>query len=223
MATTLNPLIKKMIISSVVLGLFAVVGTTMVAFTFDQTKEQIAENYRQATLKSIHQLIPPSKHDNDIFVDTLSVTNLKLLGSKNAVTLYRARKNNQPVAVILTAIAPDGYSGKIKLLVAINYNGSLAGVRVVNHKETPGLGDAIEIEKSKWILQFDNKSLSNPTAKKWKVKRDGGQFDQLTGATITPRAIVKAVHKALLFYKQQRDKLFIKVTTNTPSNTETKP
>lgn len=217
---TLSPLIKKMIISAVVLGLFAIVGTTMVAFTFDQTKEQIAENYRQATLKSIHQLVPPTKHDNDIFADTLSVTDLKLLGSKKAVTVFRARKNNKPVAAILTAIAPDGYSGKIKLLVAINYNGSLAGVRVVNHKETPGLGDAIEIEKSKWILQFDTRSLSNPNEKQWRVKRDGGQFDQLTGATITPRAIVKAVHKALLFYKLQRDKLFAPVIVNTPSKKE---
>ena len=205
-----SPLVTKMIISAVVLGVFAIVGTTMVAFTFEQTKEQIAENQKQATLKSLHQLIPPNKHDNDIFTDTLSITNLELLGSKNPVTIFRARKNNKPIAAILTAVAPDGYTGKITLLVAINYNGSLAGVRVVKHKETPGLGDAIEIEKSKWITQFDKKSLSNPAKKYWKVKRDGGEFDQLTGATITPRAIVKAVHKSLLFYKQQRDKLFIK-------------
>lgn len=205
-----NPLLKKMIISSIVLGLFAILGTAMVAFTFEQTKEQIEENHKQATLRSLHQLVKPSQHDNDIFVDTLQVTNFKLLGSKKPVTVFRARKNNKPVAAILTAIAPDGYTGKITLLVAIRFNGSLAGVRVVNHKETPGLGDAIDIEKSDWILQFDNKSLLNPESKKWLVKRDGGYFDQLTGATITPRAIVKATHKALLFYKLQRDKLFKK-------------
>jgi len=204
----LNPLLKKMIISAVLLGVFAIVGTTMVAFTFDQTKEQIKENQKQATLRSLHQLIPPDKHDNNLFTDTLSITNFEMLGSKKPVTVFRARKNNQPVAAILTAIAPDGYTGKITLLVAIKYDGTLAGVRVVKHKETPGLGDAIEIEKSKWILQFNDKSLTNPTDKKWNVKRDGGEFDQLTGATITPRAIVKAVHKALLFYKQQHDKLF---------------
>jgi len=206
----LNPLLKKMIISAVVLGTFAVVGTTMVAVTFDQTKEQIAENQKQATLKSLHQLIPPSTHDNDIFNDTLLITSLEFLGSKKPVTVYRARKNKQPIATILTVIAPDGYTGTITLLVAINYNGVLAGVRVVKHKETPGLGDAIEIEKSNWIMQFNNASLLNPESKNWKVKRDGGHFDQLTGATITPRAIVKAIHKALLFYKQQHDKLFIK-------------
>jgi len=206
----LNPLLKKMIISAVVLGIFAVVGTTMVAVTFDQTKEKIAENHKQATLKSLHQLIPPSTHDNDIFNDTLQVTSLEFLGSKKPVTIYRARKNKQPIAAILTTIAPDGYTGKITLLVAIKYDASIAGVRAIKHKETPGLGDVIEIEKSNWILQFDNSSLTNPIEKQWKVKRDGGNFDQLTGATITPRAIVKAIHKALLFYKQQRDKLFIK-------------
>ncbi len=204
-----HPLMQKMIISAIVLGIFSVVGTTMVAFTFEQTKEKIKENHKLATLRSLHQLVPPATHDNDIFTDTIQVTNLKLLGSKNPVTVFRARKNNKPVAAILTAVAPDGYTGKIFLLVAIKHNGSLAGVRVVNHKETPGLGDAIEIEKSSWITQFNNVSLTNPTTKNWKVKRDGGYFDQLTGATITPRAIVKAVHKALLFYKQQGDKLFV--------------
>ncbi len=209
MSSKRHPLMQKMIISAVVLGIFSVVGTTMVAFTFEQTKEKIQENHKQATLRSLHQLIPPSEHDNDIFTDIIQVTSPKLLGSKEPVTVFRARKNNKPVAAILTAVAPDGYTGKIVLLVAIKHNGSLAGVRVVNHKETPGLGDAIEIEKSSWITQFNNVSLTNPTTKNWKVKRDGGDFDQLTGATITPRAIVKAVHKALLFYKQQGDKLFV--------------
>ena len=207
--SSLSPLMRKMIISAILLGLFAVVGTAMVAFTFDQTKEQIKENQKQAILRSLHQLIPPSEHDNDMFTDTISISNAAMLGNKKAITVYRARKNKNPIAVVLTATAPDGYTGKIVLLVAIKYDGKLAGVRVVKHKETPGLGDVIEIEKSNWILQFNDKSLINPTSKNWKVKRDGGQFDQLTGATITPRAIVKAVHKALLFYKQQGDKLFI--------------
>jgi len=215
-------LLQKMLISAMVLGTFAIVGTTMVAFTFDQTKEQIKENHKQATLKSIHQLIPPVMHDNDLFTDIIRITDLKLLGSKEPVTIFRARRDNKPVAAILKVIAPDGYTGKIYILVAINYNGKLAGVRVVNHKETPGLGDAIEIEKSDWILQFNDRSLVNPTKKNWRVKRDGGHFDQLTGATITPRAIVKAVHKALLFYKQHRDELFIVKKPNTKSTKDTK-
>jgi len=216
-----NPLFRKMLISAIVLGAFAIIATSMVAVTFEQTKEQIAENQKQATLKSLYQLIKPSRHNNDIFNDTIQVTNLELLGSKNPITIYRARKDSQPVAAILTAIAPDGYTGKITLLVAINYNGVLAGVRVIKHKETPGLGDVIEIEKSDWITQFKNTSLTQPTSKRWKVKRDGGDFDQLTGATITPRAIVKATHKALLFYKQQRDTLFMK-KNNVPNKTSSK-
>lgn len=208
-------LLRNMIISSILLGLFAIAGTTMVVLTFDYTKDRIKENYRQATLKSLHQLINENEHDNDLFNDTLTVQDKKLLGSKDPVTVYRARKNNKPVAAILTAVAPNGYTGKIVILVAIRYDGSLAGVRVVNHKETPGLGDAIEIEKSNWVLMFNNKSLTQPAQKDWAVKRDGGQFDQLTGATITPRAIVKAVHNALLYYQQHRDKLFlIKQTLN---------
>lgn len=220
--TPMSPLIQKMIISAIVLGVFAIGGTTMVAFTFEQTKEQIKENHRQAILRSLHQLITPEEHDNDIFTDTIEVTDRKLLGSKYPVTVFRARKKGKPVAAILTAIAPDGYTDKISILVAIKHNGELAGVRVVNHKETPGLGDAVDIEKSDWILQFNNKSLAKLDEKKWKVKRDGGTFDQLTGATITPRAIVKAVHKALLFYKQQGDKLFIEnvTTTNTKDTKE---
>ncbi len=220
MSSKRHPLMQKMIISAIVLGVFSVVGTAMVAFTYEQTKEKIKENHKLATLRSLHQLVPPTEHDNDIFTDIIQVTNLKLLGSKEPVTVFRARKNNKPVAAILTVVAPDGYTGKIFLLVAIKHNGSLAGVRVVNHKETPGLGDAIEIEKSSWITQFNNVSLTNPTTKDWKVKRDGGHFDQLTGATITPRAIVKAVHKALLFYKQQGDKLFILKTPEPQTTTK---
>jgi len=223
MLTNASPLIRKMIVSAVVLGVFSVVGTTMVAFTFETTKDKIKENQKQATLKSLHQLVTPAEHDNDIFTDTLQVTNQKLLGSKKPVTVFRARKNGKSIAAILTAIAPDGYTGKISLLVAIKHDGSLAGVRVISHKETPGLGDVIEIEKSNWITQFNNTSLIQPITKNWKVKRDGGHFDQLTGATITPRAIVKAVHKALLFYKQQGDKLFVKTTNKTPTSMEKKP
>lgn len=212
MAIQNNPLFKKMLISAFLLGTFAVIGTSMVAFTFEQTKEQIEENHKQATLRSLHQLIPPLLHDNDLYSDVTYITHLELLGSKDPVTVFRARKKNKPVAAILKVVAPDGYTGKIHILVAIKFNGKLAGVRVVNHKETPGLGDAIEIEKSNWILQFDGYSLLNPTSKNWRVKRDGGHFDQLTGATITPRAIVKAVHKALLFYKQHRDTLYVEKT-----------
>ena len=132
--------------------------------------------------------------------------------SKEPVTVYRARKQGKPVALALTTFAPDGYNGTIKILVGINYNGSLAGIRIVSHHETPGLGDAIETDRSNWVYQFNNKSLVNPTPKKWGVKRDGGVFDQFTGATITPRAVVKAVYRSLLYYQANRKMLFSKPT-----------
>jgi electron transport complex protein RnfG len=125
---------------------------------------------------------------------------------------YRARLNQQAVAVIFPVIAPNGYSGKIKLLVAINPQGSLLGVRVLSHKETAGLGDAIEKNKSDWIDSFNHRSLINTPERAWQVKRDGGDFDQFTGATITPRAVVKAVHNSLLYYQQHKHLLFSRLS-----------
>ena len=201
-------IIRNMIISAVVLALFAVAGTFFVSYTFDNTIDRINENKRLALLKSIHVLISPTSHDNEIFTDIIRVTNKKLLGSKKPVTIYRARKENKPIAVIINSIAPDGYNGNIELLVAIQNDGTLAGVRVTHHKETPGLGDAIEDNRSDWIKTFAQKSLVNPETKGWAVKRDGGEFDQFTGATITPRAIVKAVYNTLHYYKEHRDTLY---------------
>ena len=201
-------IIKNMIISALVLALFAIIGTFFVSFTYDNTIDRINENKRLALLKAFHVLIPPSAHDNDVFTDLIQVTDRNLLGNKKPVNIYRARKDNKPVAVIINSVAPDGYSGNIELLVAINFDGVLAGVRVVHHKETPGLGDAIEESRSDWITKFKQLSLNNPDKKGWAVKRDGGEFDQFTGATITPRAIVKAVYNTLSYYKENRDTLY---------------
>lgn len=202
--------------SGIILTLFAVAGTGMVALTFDNTKQQIADNEREALLRSLNAVIPHHQHDNDMYHDKIEVQDAMLLGKK-PITVYRARKEGQPVAVLFNTFAYDGYAGPISLLIGVYSNGTLAGVRVLSHKETPGLGDKIEVAKSDWILGFENKSLSNPTEKGWKVKRDGGLFDQFTGATITPRAIVKAVRNTLHFYQQNQQRLFAPV-----SNTEDK-
>ncbi len=201
-------IIRNMIISAVVLALFAAAGTFFVSYTYNNTIDRIEENKRLALLKAFHVLISPETHDNDIFTDIIQVQNKSLLGSKKPVNIYRARKENKPVAVIINSVAPDGYNGNIELLVAINYNATLAGVRVVHHKETPGLGDAIEENRSNWITKFKQLSLNNPDKKGWAVKRDGGVFDQFTGATITPRAIVKAVYNTLRYYKEHQETLY---------------
>ncbi|MEJ2509404.1 MAG: electron transport complex subunit RsxG [Gammaproteobacteria bacterium] len=201
-------LMKNMSVSAVLLGLFAIVGTALVAYTYSATKDRIAANERAILLRTLHTLIPASEQDNDMAQDTVQVTSPQYLGSPKPMTVYRARKDGKPVAAVFTAIAPNGYGGPIKLLVAVRYNGTIAGVRVISDQETPGLGDAIESEKSDWIYSFTGKSLDNPGKKGWAVKRDGGQFDQFTGATISPRAVVKAVHNTLLYFKQHREELF---------------
>ncbi len=196
-----------MLIGALILGLFATVGTGMVALTYDGTAERIAENERQALLRSLHQIISPDSHSNDIYTDIIEVQD-PLLGTDEPVTVYRARMDEEPVAVVIASIAPDGYGGAIKLLVGINYDGTIAGVRVISHKETPGLGDAIEAERSDWILGFNGRSLEDPEEKRWAVKKDGGVFDQFTGATITPRAVVQAVANTLRYYREHREELF---------------
>ena len=201
-------MLRQAPLSAFFLFVFAIVGVGLVAFTHDRTAERIHDNERKALLRSINELIPADAYDNDIFHDIIKVPGNELLGSEEPVPVYRARKQGWPIAVVLPVTAPDGYNGAIKLLVAIRLDGTLAGVRAISHRETPGLGDAIDTERSDWIRGFKGRSLDNPPASHWKVKRDGGDFDQFTGATITPRAVVKAVHKALLYYRRQHHKLF---------------
>ncbi len=204
----MNALVRQMVISALLLGGFAVIGTTLVAVTHEATAERIAANHRARLLKSLHLLVPPELHDNDLIRDMITVTDKEWLGTDEPVRVWRARREGRPVAVILNPVAPDGYNGRIELLVAIRADGTLLGVRVIRHQETPGLGDAIEAGKSDWIHSFDNHSLKDPEPKGWKVKRDGGVFDQFTGATITPRAVVKAVYRALVYFEKHRDELF---------------
>jgi electron transport complex protein RnfG len=187
---------------------FTLLGTALLALTYNLTHDTIAKSVETEKLKLISQIVPDALFDNDIIKDTLSIAPDALLGTENITTAYRARLQNQPSALVLEAIAPDGYSGKIFLLIAIRSNGEVAGVRVVAHRETPGLGDYIEITKSNWIKGFDGASMARYTDRDWKVKKDGGQFDYIAGATITPRAIVKAVHKTLQYFALHREALF---------------
>lgn len=210
---------KHMLRSAALLGLFALIGTGLVALVFTGTEDRIAEAERAYMLRSLNSVVNPSLYDNDIFSDLIEVHSPKLLGTKNPVQVFRARRNNQPMAVAITATAPDGYVGPIKFLVGINVDGAILGVRILTHRETPGLGDGIEEKRSDWVFGFDGHSLGNPEAKGWRVKRDGGKFDQFTGATITPRAIVKAVHNALKFFAKNKETLFAKPSIN-PDKTD---
>jgi electron transport complex protein RnfG len=198
---------QAVLIASAILAAFAVFGTSLVTLTHAFTKERIASNERKALLHSLHTLVPSQSIDNDMITDMITVKAKDLLGN-DETTVYRGRKLEQPVAVVLNTTVPNGYSGPIKLLVAVRYDGTLGGVRVIGHKETPGLGDKIEEARSDWIFGFEGKSLGNPPMEKWGVKRDGGVFDQFTGATVTPRAIVRAVKQTLLYVRDNKEALF---------------
>jgi len=198
---------RYILVSGLILGLFAVVGTALVGVTYEVTAEKITDNERLALLRKLNQILPSEKYDNNLLHTTITIESDNRLGQEKPSIIYIAKRENEISAMIFSVIAPKGYSGEIKMLVGINIDGTLAGVRIVSHKETPGLGDVMEIDKSDWVLGFNGKSLNQPVEKQWKVKRDGGEFDQFTGATITPRAVVQAVHLCLVYFDRHKKEL----------------
>jgi electron transport complex protein RnfG len=199
-----HPIIR----SSLLLGIIALLGTVLLAGVNDLTKDRIAHQDRQRVLQQLNEIIPVGSYNNDLLSDVIEIDEPQVFRSDIPITAYRARMDGKPVAVMLLTTAPDGYNGNIRLLVGIRYNSTVLGVRVVAHKETPGLGDPIEIEKGDWVLGFNQTTLEQPDQQGWAVKRDGGQFDQFTGATISPRAVVKAVHTALLYFDAHKQAIF---------------
>lgn len=198
---------KSILLSGAVLGAFAIGGVSLVAVTQGSVSERIADNQHWAMKRKLDTILPAEQVNNDPLQDSIQVSASELLGA-DSTQIYRARQDEAPVAVVLEPVVPDGYAGPIKLLVSVLSDGTLGGVRVVSHHETPGLGDKIEEAKSDWVLDFNGKSLTNPPLEKWAVKRDGGEFDQFTGATITPRSIVNAVRDTLLYVQQQGEALY---------------
>ena len=194
--------------NGVILGIFALVSTGLIVVTHFLTKDKIAKELELALVRQLTQLVPAESYDNQVYDDCLIISDANLLGSLEPQKAYRMRTSGQPHAVMITSIAPDGYSGNISIALATNSKGKVYGVNILNHQETPGLGDKIERNKSDWLLQFDNLSLDRFSEKQWQVTKDGGDFDSLTGATITSRAIVNAVHKGLVFIDKQGSALF---------------
>lgn len=195
------------LISGLLLGLFGVLGAALVGFSHEVTADRIARNEREALQQQLRVLVPAQQIDNDMLTDLLEVSAPEALGTQTT-RVYRGWRNGQPVAAVLSPVVTQGYSGPIRLIVAIRFDGTLAGVRVLAHRETPGLGDKIEVERSNWILQFEGRSLGDPSSARWKVKRDGGAFDQFTGATVTPRAVVRGIKSALEYFENNRYALF---------------
>lgn len=204
--------IKPFLITASKLAVFAGSAAVLlyVIYQFAQPAQQL--NQQKALLLQLNTLVAAEHYNNALTEDKLTLS-IPTLSAKKPVTVYRARKDQQPVASLLTVTAHNGYSGDIQLLVAIWSDNRLAGVRVLAHKETPGLGDYIEAERDEWIHQFSEKSYQDTPTSRWKVKKDGGDFTYRTGATITPRAIVSTVEKTLAWVSQHQDEVYAPLAT----------
>jgi H+/Na+-translocating ferredoxin:NAD+ oxidoreductase subunit G len=185
----------------------AIAAAFLVTGSHEFSKERIVANERARLLASLNSVLDPELVDEQLNPVALTVTD-PLLGSREPVAAFIPTEAGRPVAVILAPIAPDGYNAAIQLLIGITVDGTIMGVRAVSHRETPGLGDAIDIAKSDWIRQFDAKSLGDPPLELWAVDKDDGAFDSITGATVTPRAVVKAIRNTLLYFDAHKDELF---------------
>lgn len=188
-------------------GLAVVLTVALAAFAHI-THERVARNRQAWLLQRLDALIAPESHDNDLFKDHVRLVAPDLLETDIPAEVFRVRKSGQPVAVAIRSVVPDGYRGPIEVLTAIRYDGTLIGVQVLHHNETPGLGDAFETRNPEWLQRFEGLSLNKPPQQRWTVRKEGGDFDAFTGATTTPRAIVKGVRRALEFYAARRDQLF---------------
>ncbi len=189
------------------LGIFAVITAGVIAITQVVTAERIADQIRRAEAAALFEIIPEQQHDNDLLANTVELAPDPRLGNREPVDAWVARKAGEPAGVIIPVTATDGYSGNIRLLVGVDSQGAVLGVRVTSHRETPGLGDKVELRKSNWILSFNSRSLGQPEWEEWAVAKDGGVFDQFTGATITPRAVVRAVRQTLDYVRDHQQTL----------------
>lgn len=201
-------MIPKMRRNGLILGGFALAATVLVMSTQWITQDRIDQQQRNELLLTLNALIPPALHDNDLYADCTLVSAPEALGLSQPQPVYRARLNGQPTAVALQTTAPDGYSGNIHMLVAVSIDGRVKGVRVLSHRETPGLGDKIELRRDDWILSFDGQQVRGSDDPRWEVRRNGGMFDAFAGATITPRAVINAVQRTVLYVNGQQDVLF---------------
>ena len=176
----------------------------LVSVSDRMSRDRIAENERRYLLRQLNEVVSPDLYDNDLAGSRIQVSDQDLLGVAGPVDVYVGTLAGQAAVFLFNVSAPDGYNGAIDLLVGVNRDGQVSGVRVISHRETPGLGDGIEAARSDWINGFTGRSLGNPPPVGWAVRADGGEFDQLTGATITPRAVVKAVRNTLVYFSENR-------------------
>jgi len=195
----------NVVLTVVVAGVLAAAAIFGVRAAYDFSHERIAMNQRARLVARLNSVLDPALLDHDLTTTHLSFSDAELLGSATRSTCFVISDQGQPVATVFASVAPHGYNAPIDLLVGVGADSNVAGVRAVRYRETPGLGDLINRDKSSWIEQFRGKTLLAPPGDKWLVKQDEGQFDSITGATVTSRAVVAAVKNALLYFEQHRD------------------
>ncbi len=215
----MNSTSHSVIRSSFLLGLIALIGTALLAGANALTHERIVEQEKNRVLRQLNEIIPTVSFNNDLLEDMIEIKDQTYFKHPAPVKVYRARMDGQPVAIMMIVTTPDGYNGDIRILAGIGASGTILGIRVISHRETPGLGDPIESGKSDWILGFAEKSIHNPETSGWNVKKYGGDFDQFTGATISPRAVVRVTHNTLLYFEANRQLLFDAAAKTSLTNT----
>lgn len=200
-------MLKSMRKNGLILAMFALGCTALVVVTNELTKDKIAHQQQLEKLQTLEALLPAGSYDNDLVASCKLLNSRKYLGSDQPQALYTATRDGKITGYALEAVAPDGYSGAIRIVAGFDAKGTISAVRVLSHNETPGLGDKIELKKSNWINSFSGKFLTRDNESQWAVKKDGGEYDAFTGATITPRAVVKAVKNLLTLQQEQPDLL----------------
>jgi len=204
----------KPVVTLLLVGLIATAAAVLVTASWEFSRDRIAANERALMLRSLSSVIDPELLNRDLDPVLISAEDETLLGSEDPIDVFVPMDGSEPLAIVFASIAPDGYNAPINLLIGIDVDtATISGVRVVGHRETPGLGDLIEIAKSDWIRQFDGTSIGEPPLSGWAVRKDDGQFDSITGATVTPRAVVRAVRNTLLYFEANRDELISEART----------
>ena len=196
------------VLSVAVAGVFAVAAVFGVRAAYDFSHGRIAMNQRARLVARLNSVLDPALLDHDLTTTRLNLSDPELLGSATPIDVFVISDQGQPVATVFASVAPHGYNAPIDLLVGVGAASSITGVRAVRYRETPGLGDMINREKSTWIEQFRGKSLVTPPREAWLVKKDEGEFDSITGATVTSRAVVTAVKNTLLYFEQHHDDIY---------------
>ncbi len=195
------------------LAFIAAICTALVAATYQLTAERIAANEKALLEQSLAPALSGIFYEGGVSESRVVIPPPHDLPGSDAAIIYRVFADEEPVAALFVVTARDGFSGPIRILLGIEYDGTVTGVRILQHRETPGLGDRIESTRSDWVLQFDGRSMGDPVVTGWAIKNDGGEFDQLTGASVTPRAVIKAIRDTLIYFDEHRDAVFAMAAT----------